>query len=64
MKTYDNKGNLLNEQNVTQTSDGRVITTNTTYNTHNGQVAHQNVSERDSRGNVKVTNTVGGKLRP
>ena len=64
MKTYDNRGNLLNQQSVLHTSDGRVITTNTTFDTHTGQVAFQNVSERDSRGTVKTTNVLNGKLRP
>jgi hypothetical protein len=64
VKSYDNHGNLLNEQNVTNTSDGRIIMTNTTYDTHTGRVAFQNVSERDSQGGVKTTNTMNGKLRP
>jgi hypothetical protein len=64
MKTYDNKGNLLNEQNVIFSDDGKVTQTNTTYDTHTGRVAFQNVSERDSQGHVKTTNTLGGKLRP
>jgi transposase len=64
MKTYDNKGNLLNEQNVIFSDDGKVTQTNTTYDTHTGRVAFQNVSERDSQGNVKTTNTLNGKIRP
>ena len=62
MKTFDNGGNLINEMNTTFTSDGKVISTNTAYS--NGHVVSQNVSERDTQGHVKTTNTLNGKLRP
>jgi hypothetical protein len=55
----------VNEINHFRTSDGKSITTNTTFNTHNGQVASQNVSVQDSKtGKVTTTNTLGGKLLP
>jgi hypothetical protein len=65
MQSRDNHGNLVNEINHFRTSDGKSITTNTTFNTHNGQVASQNVSVQDSKtGKVTTTNTLGGKLLP
>jgi len=64
MKTYDNNGKLVGEINHSRTADGTRVTTNTTYNTHNGQVASQNISVVESNGKVKVTNVIGGKLLP
>jgi len=66
MKSYDNNGKLVAEINQFRTGDGKSITTNTTYNTHNGQVASQNVSVQDSKtGKVTTTtNVIGGKLLP
>lgn len=64
MKSYDNQGRLVSEINTTFTQDGRVITTNTIYNTNNGQPIAQTISIRDSRGKVTTQNTIGGKLLP
>jgi hypothetical protein len=61
----DNSGRLVAEINHFRTGDGRSVTTNTTFNTHNGQVASQNVSVQDSKtGKVTSTNIIGGKLLP
>jgi hypothetical protein len=65
MKSYDNSGKLVSEINRSRTADGTSITTNTMYNTHNGQVASQNISVQDSKtGKVTSTNIIGGKLLP
>jgi hypothetical protein len=64
MKTYDNQNRLVGEINTTFLQDGSVITTNTIYNTNNGQAISQNISVRDSRGKVTTQNTIGGKLLP
>jgi hypothetical protein len=64
MKSFDNHGNLASEINTSRTSDGKVITTNTLYNTDNGRPAAQSISIRDSQGKVTVENILGGKLLP
>jgi hypothetical protein len=65
MKSYDNSGKLVGEINHFRTTDGKSVTTNTIFNTHNGQVASQNVSVQDSKaGKVTTTTTIGGKLLP
>lgn len=65
MKTYDNHGKLVCEINRSRTADGTSITTNTIFNTHNGQVANQNITVQDSKtGKVTSTNIIGGKLMP
>jgi hypothetical protein len=64
MKTYDGQGRLVGEITTAFTQDGKVITTNTIYNTNNGQPIAQHVSIRDSRGKVTTQNTIGGKLLP
>ena len=64
MKTVDNSGRLVAELNHFRTADGRSITTNTQYNTSNGQPTNQNVTVFEPNGKVKVTNVVNGKLLP
>jgi hypothetical protein len=64
MKTFDNSGRLVAEINHFRTPDGRSITTNTQYNTSNGQPTNQNVTVFEPNGKVKVTNVVNGKLLP
>lgn len=65
MNSYDNNGKLVGSINHFRTSDGKSVTTNTIFNTHNGQVASQNVSVQDSKtGNVTSTNILNGKLLP
>jgi hypothetical protein len=64
MKTYDNNGKLINEMNTAITSDGKTVTTNTTYNGNNGRPISQNISVRDKQGKVTTTNVINGKLLP
>jgi hypothetical protein len=64
MKTYDNHGRLINEINTAITSDGKTVSTNTTYNGDNGRPVCQNVSVRDSAGKVTSTNVINGKILP
>jgi hypothetical protein len=58
----DNKGNICNKISNVNTSDGRTITTQTSF--LNGQVTAQNVTVRDSKGHVESTYILGGKIRP
>jgi hypothetical protein len=58
----DNKGNICNEISHVNTSDGRTITTQTSF--LNGQVTAQNVTVRDSQGRVETTHFLGGKIQP
>jgi hypothetical protein len=64
MKSHDSNGNLVSEINTSRTSDGKTVTTQTLYNTYNGNPLHQNISVRDSQGKVTTTDVVGGKLLP
>jgi hypothetical protein len=43
MKTFDNSGKLVSEINHFRTADGKSVTTNTIFNTHNSQSANQNI---------------------
>lgn len=47
---------------TSRTSDGKTITTQTSY--LNGRVTVQNVTVRDSQGRVETTNVLGGKILP
>jgi hypothetical protein len=62
MITRDNQGNIIGEINTSRTSDGKTITTQTSY--LNGRVTAQNVTVRDSQGRVETTNVLGGKILP
>ncbi len=64
MKSFDNHGRLKAEINTTFTQDGKVITTNTLYNTNGSQPIAQTISVRESNGKVTTQNTYGGKLLP
>jgi hypothetical protein len=64
MKSYDNNGKLCGEINHSRTSDGKSITTNTQYNTYNGQPTNQNITVRETNGKVTTTNVINGKLLP
>jgi hypothetical protein len=64
MKSYDNNGKLVGEINHSRTADGTSITTNTVYNTHNGQPTNQNVTVFERNGKVTSTNVINGKLLP
>lgn len=62
MVTRDNQGNIIGEIHTSRTSDGKTITTQTSY--LNGRVTAQNVTVRDSHGRVETTNVLGGKILP
>jgi hypothetical protein len=62
MLTRNNDGEIAGEMNVSITQDGTVIRTNTMY--QNGRPVTQNVSIRDSHGEVRTTNVIGGKILP
>lgn len=62
MITRDNQGNIIGEVNTSRASDGKIITTQTSY--LNGRVTSQNVTVRDSQGRVETTNVLGGKILP
>ena len=62
MVTRNNKGEVVNEINVSITQEGTVIRTNTMYS--NGRPLVQNISVRDSQGTVRTTNVIGGKILP
>jgi hypothetical protein len=64
MKSFDNKGNLVGEINTSRTSDNKVVTTNTIYDTGSGRPISQHIAVRDSQGKVTVENIIGGKLLP
>jgi hypothetical protein len=64
MKSLDNSGRLVAEINHFRTADGKSITTNTQYNTYNGQPTNQNVTVFERNGKVTVTNVINGKLLP
>jgi hypothetical protein len=61
MIVRNNHGEICGEINRSMTSEGTVITTNTIYD--NGRAIAQNISVRDSQGNVSSQN-VFGKLLP
>jgi hypothetical protein len=62
MKAFDNSGKLVREINRFRTSDGKSVTTNTTY--YNGRPTSQNISVVESNGKVTSTNVINGKLLP
>jgi hypothetical protein len=63
MQSYDNHGNLVSEISTSYTSDGRVITTVTTYT--NGKLIGQNITVRNlNNGKVSSERVLGGKLLP
>ena len=61
MIVRNNRGEIVGEMNTTITREGTVITTNTIYN--DGRPVAQNISIRDSQGNVR-SEDVFGKLLP
>jgi hypothetical protein len=62
VKTYDNNGKLIGEMNTIFAQDGSVVRTNTTHSS--GCPVVQNVTVRDTQGNVWTTNVIGGKILP
>lgn len=64
MKGYDNQGRVVSEQTVSYTSDGKCITSSTTYDGASGRPIFQNVAIRSNDGKVSVTNILNGKILP
>jgi len=62
MLIRNNSGEIVGEMNVSITQEGTVIRTNTMY--QNGHPVTQNISIRDSQGEVRTTNVIGGKILP
>jgi hypothetical protein len=62
MLIHNNDGELVGEMNTAITREGTVIRTNTVY--QNGRTVTQNVTVRDTEGNVRTTNVIGGKILP
>ena len=62
MLIRDNDGEIIGEMNTIYSREGTVIRTNTTHTT--GCPIIQNVTVRDTQGNVRTTNVVGGKILP
>lgn len=62
MLISNNDGEIVGEMNVSITQEGTVIRTNTMY--QNGSPVTQNISVRDSHGEVRTTNVIGGKILP
>ncbi len=64
MKSFDNHGKIVAEINHFRTTSGDSVTTNTQYNSYNGQVASQTVSVAQPNGKVSTSTSFGGKLLP
>jgi hypothetical protein len=64
MKSFDNHGKLVSEINHFRTADGKSVTTNTIFNTHNSQPTNQNITVFERNGKVTSTNVLNGKLLP
>jgi hypothetical protein len=58
----NNRGEVVAEINTAVTQDGTTVITNTMY--YGKRVVSQHVSVRDSQGNVKTTDVLGGKILP
>ena len=64
MKGYDSQGRVVSEQTVSYTSEGKCITSSTTYDGASGSPLFQNVAIRSNDGKVSVTNILNGKILP
>jgi hypothetical protein len=62
MLILNNKGEVIGEMNTIFTQEGSVVRTNTTHSS--GCPVVQNVTVRDTQGNVRTTNVIGGKILP
>ena len=62
MLIRNNNGEIIGEMNTIFTREGTMIRTNTTHTT--GCPIVQNVTIRDTQGNVRTTNVIGGKILP
>ena len=62
MLIRNNSGEIIGEMNTIFTREGTVVRTNTAHS--NGCPVVQNVTVRDTEGNVRTTNVIGGKILP
>ena len=62
MLIHNNDGEIIGETNTMYSREGAVIQTNTTHSS--GCPVVQNVTVRDTQGNVHTTNVIGGKILP
>jgi hypothetical protein len=62
MLIHNNDGEIIGEMTTIFAQDGSVIRTNTTHSS--GCPIVQNITVRDTQGNVRTTNVIGGKLLP
>ena len=62
MKTYDGRGNLINETNSVMTSDGKRVTTQTSYS--NNKPTSQTITTSEPTGALKTERVLGGKRLP
>ena len=62
MLIRNNNGEVIGEMNTIFTQEGSVVRTNATYS--RGCPIVQNITVRDTQGNVRTTNVVGGKILP
>ena len=62
MLIHNNDGELVGEMTTIFAQDGSVIRTNTTHS--DGCPVIQNITVRDTQGNVHTTNVIGGKILP
>ena len=62
MLIRNNAGEVIGEMTTIFAQDGSVIRTNTTHSS--GCPIVQNVTVRDTQGNVRTTNVVDGKILP
>ncbi len=64
MKAIDNHGRLVGQIEHFRTTNGDSVTTNTQFNSYNGQVTSQTVTVAQPNGKVSTTTTIGGKILP
>lgn len=62
MLNRNNAGQVIGEMNTIFTQEGSVVRTNTTHSS--GCRIVQNVTVRDTQGNIRTTNVIGGKILP
>jgi hypothetical protein len=62
MLIRDNDGEIIGEMNTIYSREGTVIRTNTSHSS--GCPIIQNVTVRDTQGNVRTANVIGGKVLP
>ena len=62
MLIRNNNGEVIGEVTSAITREGTVVRTNTVY--QNGRTVTQNITVRDTQGDVRTTNVIGGKRLP